>query len=122
MDEDGRDGAGAGEGTLTPRTNTHAHARTRSRTHLRTHARARIYTPTGSALDFATYEDYLDSQISAVDMFYLEDEDLARDLVELGCTLGHPHARTRERTHALPADNRSRNRASSAATRGIGIG
>lgn len=38
----------------------------------------------GSALDFATYEDYLDSQISAVDMFYLEDEDLARDLVELG--------------------------------------
>ena len=41
----------------------------------------------GSALDFATYEDYLDSQISAVDMFYLEDEDLARDLVELGCVL-----------------------------------
>ena len=49
----------------------------------------------GSALDFATYEDYLDSQISAVDMFYLEDEDLARDLVELGCvlsTLGRPSA------------------------------
>lgn len=33
---------------------------------------------------FATYEDYLDSQISATDLFYLEDEDLARQLVELG--------------------------------------
>lgn len=33
---------------------------------------------------FATYEDYLDSQISETDMYYLEDEDLARQLVELG--------------------------------------
>lgn len=33
---------------------------------------------------FATYEDYLDSQISATDKFYLEDESLARQLVELG--------------------------------------
>ena len=33
---------------------------------------------------YATYEDYLDSQISGTDMFYLEDEDLARQLVELG--------------------------------------
>ena len=33
---------------------------------------------------FATYEDYLDSQISATDIYYLEDEDLARQLVELG--------------------------------------
>jgi len=33
---------------------------------------------------FATYEDYLDSQISTTDMYYLEDEDLARQLVELG--------------------------------------
>eukprot|EP00947_MAST-08B_sp_MAST-8B-sp1_P002598 g2598.t1 len=37
------------------------------------------------ALDkFQTYEDYLDDQISTEDMFYLEDEDLARQLVELG--------------------------------------
>ena len=30
------------------------------------------------------YEEYLDSQISATDMFYLEDVELARHLVELG--------------------------------------
>mmetsp|Transcript_4753 Transcript_4753/g.13175 ORF Transcript_4753/g.13175 Transcript_4753/m.13175 type:complete len:242 (-) Transcript_4753:110-835(-) len=34
--------------------------------------------------EFTTYEDYLDSQISATDLYYLEDEDLARQLVELG--------------------------------------
>lgn len=33
---------------------------------------------------FATYEDYLDSQLSETDLFYLEDEELARQLVELG--------------------------------------
>ena len=33
---------------------------------------------------FATYEDYLDAQVSETDMYYLEDEDLARQLVELG--------------------------------------
>ena len=33
---------------------------------------------------YATYEDYLDDQISATDLYYLEDEDLARQLVELG--------------------------------------
>ena len=42
----------------------------------------------GLALDvveqFATYEDYLDSQVTDTDMFYLEDEELARQLVELG--------------------------------------
>ncbi|EFJ28131.1 hypothetical protein SELMODRAFT_411413 [Selaginella moellendorffii] len=30
------------------------------------------------------YEEYLDSQISATDLFYLEDIDLARKLIELG--------------------------------------
>ena len=30
------------------------------------------------------YEEYLDSQITRTDLFYLEDEELARDLVELG--------------------------------------
>jgi len=33
---------------------------------------------------FATYEDYLDSQITELDMYYLDDEELARQLVELG--------------------------------------
>eukprot|EP01029_Cantina_marsupialis_P019328 TRINITY_DN44922_c0_g4_i1.p1 TRINITY_DN44922_c0_g4~~TRINITY_DN44922_c0_g4_i1.p1 ORF type:complete len:231 (+),score=33.40 TRINITY_DN44922_c0_g4_i1:83-775(+) len=35
-------------------------------------------------MDFTTYEDYLDHQKSDKDMFYLEDEELARQLVELG--------------------------------------
>ncbi|XP_075462653.1 cilia- and flagella-associated protein 299 [Ascaphus truei] len=33
---------------------------------------------------FHTYEDFLDSQITALDLYYLEDEELARQLVELG--------------------------------------
>ena len=33
---------------------------------------------------YATYEDYLDAQITEKDMYYLEDEELARQLVELG--------------------------------------
>lgn len=31
------------------------------------------------------YEEYLDKQITAADIFYLEDVSLARQLVELGC-------------------------------------
>ncbi|XP_072165701.1 cilia- and flagella-associated protein 299-like [Diadema setosum] len=34
--------------------------------------------------EFNTYEDFLDSQISSLDLYYLEDEELARQLVELG--------------------------------------
>ncbi|XP_043094593.1 cilia- and flagella-associated protein 299 [Puntigrus tetrazona] len=34
--------------------------------------------------DFRTYEDFLDSQIKPLDLFYLEDQELARQLVELG--------------------------------------
>ncbi|ORZ32122.1 hypothetical protein BCR44DRAFT_1539038 [Catenaria anguillulae PL171] len=34
--------------------------------------------------EFATYEEYLDSQITPIDLFYLEDKELARQLVELG--------------------------------------
>lgn len=30
------------------------------------------------------YEDYLDNQITATDVYYLEDVELARHLVELG--------------------------------------
>ena len=33
---------------------------------------------------FETYEDYLDSQLTPTDLAYLEDEDMARQLVELG--------------------------------------
>lgn len=33
---------------------------------------------------FSTYEDYLDSQVSELDIFYLQDEELARQLIELG--------------------------------------
>ena len=33
---------------------------------------------------FETYEDYLDSQLTSNDMNYLEDEEMARQLVELG--------------------------------------
>eukprot|EP00003_Mantamonas_plastica_P033349 TRINITY_DN949_c0_g1_i2.p2 TRINITY_DN949_c0_g1~~TRINITY_DN949_c0_g1_i2.p2 ORF type:complete len:132 (+),score=52.22 TRINITY_DN949_c0_g1_i2:34-429(+) len=36
------------------------------------------------ALNFDTYEDYLDSQVTPLDLFYLDDENLARHLVELG--------------------------------------
>jgi len=39
----------------------------------------------GAGLEqFASYEDYLESQISDTDMYYLQDEDMARQLVELG--------------------------------------
>merc|ERR1712070_511345 len=36
------------------------------------------------ATQFDTYEDYLDHQIQPLDLYYLEDEDMARQLVELG--------------------------------------
>ncbi|XP_067860010.1 cilia- and flagella-associated protein 299 [Heptranchias perlo] len=43
----------------------------------------------GAAVDnivneFETYESFLDSQITSLDLYYLEDEELARHLVELG--------------------------------------
>ncbi|KAJ8318854.1 hypothetical protein KUTeg_003945 [Tegillarca granosa] len=43
--------------------------------------------PSGSdniVAEFSTYEDFLDSQIKDIDLFYLEDEELARQVVELG--------------------------------------
>jgi hypothetical protein len=33
---------------------------------------------------FDTYENYLDSQLTPADMNYLEDDEMARQLVELG--------------------------------------
>ena len=41
-------------------------------------------SPTKPITAYATYEDYLDSQITALDMYYFETEDLGRQLVELG--------------------------------------
>ncbi|CCW64567.1 unnamed protein product [Phytomonas sp. EM1] len=35
-------------------------------------------------LDFASYEEYLDQQVTTEDLFYLEDRDAARKVVELG--------------------------------------
>jgi len=45
---------------------------------------------------FATYEEYLDSHISELDMFMLEDEDLCRQLI------GSRRARARARSRACP--------------------
>merc|ERR1712093_463986 len=39
-------------------------------------------------MGFATYEDYLDAQITPQDRFYLEEDELARQLVEIGCRKG----------------------------------
>ncbi|KYO26562.1 hypothetical protein Y1Q_0002183 [Alligator mississippiensis] len=33
---------------------------------------------------FGTYEEYLDSQVTTQDLYYLENEEMARQLVELG--------------------------------------
>lgn len=43
-----------------------------------------FFFPSFSHFSFLRIQEYLDSQISPVDLFYLEDEDLARQLVELG--------------------------------------
>jgi len=48
-----------------------------------------------SLYEFTTYEDYLDSQVKERDLQYLEDEQLARQLVELGY-LGTGEALKRE--------------------------
>ncbi len=34
--------------------------------------------------NFATYEDYLDTHVTPQDLMYLEDQDLVRQVVELG--------------------------------------
>lgn len=36
------------------------------------------------ARKYATYEDFLDSQVNEMDMFYLEDRGIARTIKELG--------------------------------------
>lgn len=37
-----------------------------------------------NVLDFESYDDYLDQQVTGEDLFFLEDQDTARKLVELG--------------------------------------
>eukprot|EP00064_Thunnus_orientalis_P014761 superscaffoldBa00002619_g14808 len=37
-----------------------------------------------SAMKFKVYEDYLDSKVTPMDLFYLESRELARKLVEHG--------------------------------------
>lgn len=37
-----------------------------------------------SILEFATYEDYINQHVTPEDLFYLEDPDAARQIVELG--------------------------------------
>ena len=34
--------------------------------------------------EYEKYEDYLDDQLSDEDLFYLEDKELARQLIEMG--------------------------------------
>ncbi|XP_060762642.1 cilia- and flagella-associated protein 299 [Neoarius graeffei] len=38
----------------------------------------------GTGNEFLTYDEYLDSKITPLDLYYLEDEKLARQVVELG--------------------------------------
>ncbi|KAF5905603.1 cilia- and flagella-associated protein, partial [Clarias magur] len=38
----------------------------------------------GTVTEFLTYEEYLDYKITSLDLYYLEDEKLARQVVELG--------------------------------------
>merc|ERR550537_13522 len=40
------------------------------------------------SVEWQTYEDYLDSQITPLDRFYLEEDELARQRVEIGCPRG----------------------------------
>jgi len=37
--------------------------------------------------EFATYEDYLDSQITETDLYYLEDEDLQAVIASVHCNI-----------------------------------
>ena len=54
---------------------------------IKTHSLSRALI-NSSSLDvverFDTYENYLDSQLTVADMNYLEDDEMARQLVELG--------------------------------------
>lgn len=54
---------------------------------------------------FTTYEDYLDFQITAQDRFYLEEDELARQLVEIGCRKGEVLSREEFAARREAAEN-----------------
>lgn len=54
---------------------------------------------------FASYEDYLDSQITHQDRFYLEEDELARQLVEIGCRKGEVLSREEFTARTEAAEN-----------------
>eukprot|EP00929_Paragymnodinium_shiwhaense_P044511 TRINITY_DN22826_c0_g1_i1.p1 TRINITY_DN22826_c0_g1~~TRINITY_DN22826_c0_g1_i1.p1 ORF type:complete len:236 (+),score=56.93 TRINITY_DN22826_c0_g1_i1:76-783(+) len=54
---------------------------------------------------FTTYEDYLDHQITPQDRFYLEEDDLARQLVEIGCRKGEVLSREEFAARREAAEN-----------------
>ena len=56
---------------------------------------------------FVSYEEYLDSQIRAIDEFYLEDQELARELIQLGYR-GSGETITREEFEKQKKDARNR--------------
>ena len=61
---------------------------------------------------FADYEAYLDSQVSETDMYYLEDEEMARQLVELGYRGSWRHVKKgRVRGEASSAERKGTQRA-----------
>ena len=47
---------------------------------------------------YETYEDYLDQKLNPNDLFYLEDQELARQLVEVGYH-GKTEVLTRDQFH-----------------------
>ncbi|KAJ1552833.1 hypothetical protein HK096_010255 [Nowakowskiella sp. JEL0078] len=56
--------------------------------------------------EFTTFEDYLDSQITPLDLYYLEDKELARQLVELGYRgTGEPLKREEFESRKKAAEN-----------------
>jgi hypothetical protein len=69
---------------------------------------AELQGGTDSLGKFQTYEDYLDSQVGADDMYYLEDEELARQLVELGYR-GNGETLKREEFEARKKSEREKN-------------
>ncbi|CAG9312886.1 unnamed protein product [Blepharisma stoltei] len=60
--------------------------------------------------DFESYESYLNSHISEIDRYYLEDEDLARQLVELGIQ-GKGEILTRDEFEKRKRDNEAAKKA-----------
>ncbi|CAE7454707.1 cfap299 [Symbiodinium natans] len=63
---------------------------------------------------FTTYEDYLDSQITPQDRFYLEEDELARQLVEIGCRKGEVLTREDFAARREAAENAKKARLQSA--------